>query len=69
MGTDSKSFVSAEQELQFYCKKYGELLGIKNLYVIYKRRIWGVEKAKYLKKETIEKYIDSFKVGIKYIEE
>lgn len=62
-------FKSINQELQFYCKQYWKLLGIKDLYSIYKYKVWLIEKSYQLPKEEIETQIDTFKCWIKYIEE
>jgi len=66
---NKKPFVSINQEMQFYCKQYWILLGIKDLYSIYKRRVWKIQKSYQLQDKEIQTQIDTFKCWIKYIEE
>ena len=69
MPDHEKPFVSINQEMQFYCKQYWILLGIKDLYSIYKRRVWKIQKSYELTPEQIQTHIDTFKWGIKDLEE
>jgi len=66
---ESTKFASKEQELQFFCKQYWKLLGIKDLYRIYKRKIWYVEHANQLSKAQVKINTDKFKAWILQIEQ